>query len=209
MPYEPKEVVTDPEQFRSIMGEPHENQVLKIIDHIDKHVAAWIARCPFVVLASANAAGMMDVSPKGDPAGFVQVLDEKTLAIPDRLGNHRADTFRNILENPQIALLFVVPKRREVVRVSGKAMVVRDRELRESMVVNGKIPEFALIVQVEKALFHCGKAMIRSNMWKPENWGSIEGLPSYAQAVRDHGRPSTTLEELEERFRRNEAERLY
>lgn len=209
MPYEPKDIVTSPEDIRSILGDVSVNQTVKVIDHIDNHFSAWIARCPLIVIASANAAGVMDVSPKGDPAGFVRVLDAKTLAIPDRLGNRRADTFLNILENPQIALLFIVPRRNEVVRVSGTAVVVKDRELREEMAVQGKVPDLATIVRVEEAMFHCGKAMLRSQMWQPEKWRSIDGLPSYAQAVKDQGRPPDTLEELEERFRRNEAERMY
>ena len=209
MPYEPKDIVTSPDEIRSILGEAALNQRLKIIDHIDKHFSAWIARCPLIVIASANAAGVIDVSPKGDPAGFVRVLDSKTLAIPDRLGNRRGDTLMNILENPQLALLFIVPKRNEVVRVSGTALVVKDRELREEMAVQGKLPDLAIIVRVEKALFHCGKAMLRSHMWQPEKWRSIDGLPSYAQAVKDQGRPPETLEELEERFSKNETERMY
>lgn len=209
MPYEPKDIVTSPEDIRSILGDVSVNQTVKVIDHIDKHFSAWIARCPMIVIASANAAGVMNVSPKGDPAGFVRIVDSKTLAIPDRLGNRRADTFLNVLENPQIALLFIVPRRNEVVRVSGTALVVKDRELREDMAVQGKVPDLAMLVRVEEAMFHCGKAMLRSQMWQPENWRSIDGLPSYAQAVKDQGRPPDTLEELEERFSRNETERMY
>src|SRR5260370_20554254 len=104
----------------------------------------------------------MDVSPKGDPAGFVKVLDKHTLAVPDRIGKHRGDTFLNVLENPRVGLLFIVPKRREVVRVSGMAQVVRDPELLERMAVNSKLPELALRVSVPETLFHCGKSMNRS-----------------------------------------------
>lgn len=209
MPYEPRDIVTSPQDIRSILGDVSVNQTVKVIDHIDEHFSAWIARCPLIVIASANAAGLTDVSPKGDPAGFVRVLDTKTLAIPDRLGNRRADTFLNILENPQIALLFIVPRRNEVVRVSGTAVIVKDRELLEEMAVQGKLPDLAIIVRVEEAMFHCGKAMLRSHMWQPEKWRSIDGLPSYAQAVKDQGRPPDSLEELEVRFSRNETERLY
>lgn len=141
MAYEPQDIVVRPDEIRAVLGEVTTNQIVKVIDHIDKHIRTWIERSPFVVIASANASGVMDVSPKGDPAGFVMVLDEKTLAIPDRLGNRRGDTFLNILENPQVALMFVVPKRGEVVRVSGKAMIVRDIQLREAMAVNGKLPD--------------------------------------------------------------------
>jgi hypothetical protein len=100
-------------ELKSILGPDFPSQVAKVIDHIDDHCRAWIERTPFVVIASVGANGMMDISPKGDPAGFVQVLDPKTLAVPDRLGNHRGDTFLNVLENPNVALMFVIPKRRE------------------------------------------------------------------------------------------------
>jgi uncharacterized protein len=142
---------------------------------------------PFIVIASSNAAGAMDTSPKGDPPGFVKVLDKHTLAIPDRLGNHRGDTFLNVLENPSVGIIFIVPKRREVVRVSGTASLARDPDLLAEMTINGKSPDLAMIVRVREALFHCGKSMIRSGMWEPDRWGSIEGLPSYAQALKDHG----------------------
>ena len=154
-----------------------------VIDHIDDHCRVWIELSPFVVISSVSAAGAMDVSPKGDPAGFVRVLDPKTLAVPDRPGNHRDDTFLNVLENPSVGLMFVVPNRREVVRVSGTAVVVKDGSLLESMAVGGKVSSLALVVRVHEAMFHCGKSMIRSHMWEPELWGPVDGLPTYGRAL--------------------------
>lgn len=127
--YQPSHVVRSAAQLKEILGPDFPSQVNKVIDRIDPHCRAWIEHSPFVVVSSSNAAGEMDVSPKGDPAGFVKVLDEKTLAIPDRIGNHRGDTFMNVLENPRVGLMFVVPKRKEVVRVSGSAQVVMDPDL--------------------------------------------------------------------------------
>ena len=207
--YQPQKVVTSAAALKAILGTDFPSQINKVIDHIDDHCRAWIERCPFVTIASANASGQMDVSPKGDPAGFVKVLDQKTLAIPDRLGNHRGDTFMNVLENPRISLMFIIPKRREVVRVSGSAQVVMDPDLLTSMAVNDRKPDLALVVRVEEAFFHCGKAMIRSRMWEPELWGSIDGLPSYAQALKDHGDMPDPLEEIEARMVNNETNRLY
>jgi uncharacterized protein len=207
--YQPQKVVTSAAALKAILGPDFPSQINKVIDHIDDHCRAWIERCPFVTIASANASGQMDVSPKGDPAGFVKVLDQKTLAIPDRLGNHRGDTFMNVLENPRISLMFIIPKRREVVRVSGSAQVVMDPDLLTSMAVNDRKPDLALVVRVEEAFFHCGKAMIRSRMWEPELWGSIDGLPSYAQALKDHGDMPDPLEEIEARMVNNETNRLY
>ena len=207
--YQPKQPVTSASELKGILGRDFPSQVAKVIDRIDVHCRAWIERSPFVVIASCSAAGQMDLSPKGDPPGFVKVLDEKTLAVPDRIGNHRGDTFLNVLENPRVALMFVVPQRREVVRVSGSAQVVRDDDLLSRMEVNRHRPDLALLVRVEEAFFHCGKSMIRSRMWQPEEWGSVEGLPSYAEALKDHGNMPDPLPDLERMTAANETDRLY
>lgn len=207
--YLPEQVVTSVDEVATILGEQFDSQVHKVIDHIDEHCRAWIERSPFVVVSSASATGAMDVSPKGDPAGFVRVLDPKTLAVPDRPGNHRGDTFRNVLENPHVGLMFIVPRRREVVRVSGTALIVKDEPLLRSMAVRDKVPCLALLVRVEEAMFHCGKSMIRSHMWEPELWGPIEGLPTYGRALVDHGALDTPLADMERMTDLNEAYRLY
>ena len=207
--YQPKSVVTSAAEIRTLLGPVFESQVNKVIDRIDPHCRAWIERCPFIVISSVAADGAMDVSPKGDPPGFVKVLDEQTLAIPDRLGNNRGDTFLNVLENPNVGIIFIMPKRREVVRVSGTAQVATDADLLETMAVQGKRPDLALVVRVKEAFFHCGKSMIRSGLWEPERWGSIDGLPTYAQALKDHGKLSVAIPELEQRLVNNEVNRLY
>ncbi|MEO5634342.1 MSMEG_1061 family FMN-dependent PPOX-type flavoprotein [Gaiella sp.] len=201
--------MTTADDVLATLGEPMESQVKKVIDHIDGHCRAWIERSPFVVISTASAAGAMDVSPRGDPPGFVRVLDPKTLAVPDRPGNHRGDTFLNVLDNPHVGLMFVVPKRREVVRVSGTALVVKDRSLLESMAVDGKVPSLALVVHVHEAMFHCGKSMIRSHMWEPDLWGSTDGLPTYGRALVDHGQLDRSVEDMEQATDRNEKNRLY
>lgn len=205
----PKQVVTSVDEVEAILGEQFESQVDKVIDHIDEHCRAWIERSPFVVISSASSVGAMDVSPKGDPAGFVRVLDPKTLAVPDRPGNHRGDTFRNVLENPHVGLMFIVPKRREVVRVSGTALIVKDEPLLKSMAVRDKVPVLALLVQVQEAMFHCGKSMIRSHMWEPELWGPVEGLPTYGRALVDHAALETPVADMERMMHLNEKYRLY
>lgn len=206
--FTPKMPVTSAVELRGLYGEPMPNQVQKVIDHIDVHCRAWIQRSPFIVISSIDADGNMDISPKGDPAGFVKVLDSATLAIPDRLGNHRIDTLLNVLQNPSVAIVFIVPKRREVVRVSGLGSLARDPDLLAELSVNGKLPSIALIVRVKEAFFHCGKSMIRSGMWEPEKWGPIDGLPSYAQALKDHA-ATDSLEFLQKLVHRNEKDRLY
>lgn len=207
--YQPKMPVTSAAEVRAILGSPMPNQVRKVIDHIDEHCKAWIARTPFIVISSINAAGAMDVSPKGDPPGFVKVLDRQTLAVPDRSGNHRGDTLLNVLENPSVAIAFVIPGRREVVRINGMASLARDPDLLSAMTVNCKVPDLAIVVQVCEAFFHCGKSMIRSGLWDPERWASIDGLPSYAQALKDHAASADTVETIQARIDQNETKQLY
>ncbi len=207
--YQPTEVVTSEAEIRTVIPGTIERQVRKVIDHIDEHVRNWIERSPFMTMATYSSSGAVDVSPKGDPAGFVKVLDQATLAIPDRPGNHRFDSFLNILETGRIGLMFLVPNRLEVVRVSGRAMVVRDADLRASMAVEGKIPDFAIVVHVEEAFYHCGKAVIRSGLWEPEKAVSVEGLPTYGRALKDHGALDTPLEEVERLTEDNLKYRLY
>ncbi|MGK0275837.1 MAG: PPOX class probable FMN-dependent enzyme [Ilumatobacter sp.] len=207
--YEPKQIVSTEAEVREVLGEVLYSQDTKVIDHIDEHCRVWIERSTFVVVSTVDKAGRIDVAPKGDPSGSWKVLDPHTIAIPDRLGNNRADTFTNIVENPRVGLMFVVPNRTEVVRVSGTALIVRDAELLESMAVKGKLPNFAIVVRVEEAMFHCGKSMIRSNLWKPDKWGSVDGLPSYGQALVDHGQLSISVNDMQEGVEANARESLY
>lgn len=207
--YQPKDIVTSVEEFYDGARQPYASQTSKIIDHIDVHCRVWIEHSTFLTMATIDAAGKIDVSPKGDPAGFVKVLDRKTLAIPDRPGNHRYDGFRNILETGRIGLVFLVPNRNEVVRINGSAQVVRDTDLREQLAVNDRIPDFAVIVHVEEAFYHCGKAIIRSKLWQPDDQMSIESLPTYAQALKAHGKLVNDIEELEMMMKYNDEKRLY
>jgi len=203
----PEDFVRTKDELKSIIGMPLESQANKIIDHIDDHCKRWIERCPFIVMASASAEGAMDISPKGDPAGFVRVLDRHTLVIPDRPGNRRSDTFLNVLENPNVGIIFIVPRRGETLRVSGEARIVRDTSLLQTMAIQNKAPQLALLVRVNEAFFHCGKSMIRSRLWQPDAWPSIDGLPTYAQALADHANePEEAMQEI---VTRNERERLY
>ena len=207
--YEPTDVVTTEAEVRQILGEGYASQVQKVIDHIDDHCRKWIERSPFIVVASFDRLGMMDVSPKGDAAGFVRYLDPQSLAIPDRPGNRRGDTFFNILQMPRIGVLFIVPKRKEVLRVSGSAQIVRDRDLLNSMASKGRVPALAVLLQVEEAMFHCGKSITRSGLWEPSAWGSVEGLPTYAQALIDHAKPPYTVDEMATRLAAHDKEFLY
>ena len=207
--YEATEIVTSVEQIREVLGDILFSQDTKVIDHIDVHCRNWIEHSTFVVVSSSSKAGNVDVAPKGDPAGSYKVLDKHSVAIPDRPGNNRIDTFANILENPQVGLMFIVPGRREVVRVSGSAQIVSDPDLMESMAVNGKSPKFAILVHVEEAFFHCGKAIIRSGLWTPDKWGPVDDVPTYGQALADHGKLSVKVDEFQVGLERHAKETLY
>ena len=207
--YQPRMQITNAADVRAILGPPMPNQAKKVIDHIDAHCAAWIVRTPFIVISSIGATGSMDVSPKGDPPGFVRILDRHTLAIPDRIGNHRGDTLLNVLDNPNVGILFMIPKRREVVRINGMATIVRDSDLLAEMAVNGKLPDLAIVVRVREAFFHCGKSVIRSGLWELDRWGPIDGLPTYAQALKDHAASADTVGTIQARIDRSETELLY
>lgn len=209
MGYDAEDVVQSVDEIRAVLPGIQPVQTAKIIDHIDPLCRAWIARSPYMVMSTVSASGRLDTSPKGDPAGFVKVLDRKTLAIPDRPGNHRFDSFQNILETSRIGLMFLVPNRNEVVRVTGRAQIVRDAPLRDSMAIKGRIPDFAIVVDVEEACYHCGKAAIRSGLWTPAAAASADGLPTYAEALLAHSNLDVAIEDIEARLEHNDKNRLY
>ena len=203
------EVVTSEEQFRAVLGNPSSLVLRKEIPALDSHARAFIERSPFVLLGTSDAEGSMDISPKGDPPGFVRVLDDKTLAIPDRLGNRRADTFKNLLSNDRIGLIFLVPGKQETLRISGRAIIVRDESVRGQMAVRGKLPEFAIVVGVEQMFFHCAKCIIRSGLWSREAWPDLSDLPSLAETMVSAGKLSKTLHEMQVIIDKDVETRLY
>ena len=211
MAVEFNEVVTTEAQFRAVTGNPTERVLKKHLQlaALDQHCRAFIEKCPFLLISSSDARGNMDISPKGDPPGFVRVLDDKTLAIPDRPGNRRADTFRNILENPRVGLLFLVPGKQETLRMSGTATIVRDHWIREPMIIAGKLPEFAIVVRVDEVFFHCAKCVIRSKLWDSASWPDIAGLPNHAHLIVEQGKLDMSVEQMHAIIQKNERERLY
>jgi uncharacterized protein len=204
-----KDVIHTREALRAVIPEPFDLVTRKTLDHLDKHCGVFINRAPFMILASADAAGNIDVSPRGDPQGFVKIIDDKTLAIPDRLGNRRADTMENILQNPKVGLIFLIPGKTETLRISGSAIIVRDEDLRNSMAVKGRSPELAFVVTVEEAFFHCSKCMLRSKLWQTEHWPSLEGLPRLAETMVDAGKLDLSEEDMHQIVLADERDRLY
>jgi uncharacterized protein len=179
------DIIEDPEQLRELYGTPSERSLKKQLSHFDEHCRAFIARSPFLVIASSDPSGRCDASPKGDAPGFVQVLNDETLLIPDRLGNNRVDTIGNLLAWPGVGLIFFVPGINETLRVNGRARVTTDPALLEPLAVNGKVPRSAILVSAEEIYFHCGKALIRSDLWNPEKQLRRSEFPSLGRILAD------------------------
>lgn len=189
-------IVTSVEEIEAVIGTPVPQVLAKVVDRLDEVCRDFIARSPFCVIASAGANGHIDLSPKGDPAGFVRVLDDRRLAIPDRPGNRRTDTFRNLLEDPRLGIIFIIPGKPETLRLSGEARIVRDEALRRSMAMSGRVPDFAVVVYIERAFMHCPKCMIRSKLWEPSAWPDASDLPTIGEAMIKHGKLDTTPDAL-------------
>jgi len=202
------DTISTRDELRAVLREPSELVTKKEITVLDDYCRDFIGRSPFVLIASSDGAGAIDISPKGDPAGFVRVLDDTTLAIPDRLGNHRADTFENVLRHPFVGLIFLMPGTKNTLRVRGGATIVSDVELRESMAIDGRVPDLALVVDVNSAFFHCAKCIIRSKLWSADDEaGTTDQL--LAETMVKHGDLQLTVDQMQEIILDDEAERLY
>ena len=175
--------------LRDIMGTPMDLAVRKQLGKLDRHCRAFIARSPFLCIGTADAEGKADVSPRGDPAGFVQVLDDHTLIIPDRPGNNRLDTMTNIMANPNVGLLFFIPGFEDTLRVNGRATIVSDPALLERAAVIGKAPKVAIRVAVEEAFLHCAKALKRSRLWDAGSQLDRKAMPSLAKMILEQTAP--------------------
>jgi PPOX class probable FMN-dependent enzyme len=178
--------VTTVEQLREIYPPPKQRSLDKAIERLDVHCRRLIGLSPFVLLASASAAGECDVSPKGGPPGFVRVLDDHRLLLPDATGNRRLDGLQNMLENPHVGLVFLIPGLGETLRVNGEVRLTRDPALLDDLETGGRPATLALVVTVAEAYIHCAKALIRSRLWQPDSWPAPTELPSAAEILSDH-----------------------
>jgi PPOX class probable FMN-dependent enzyme len=192
------DVVASPEDVVSLYGSPIEAVVNKIIGGLDGHCRDFIALAPFVLIGTADQAGSCDVSPKGGPPGFVKVLDERRLAIPDAPGNKLVYSLRNIVASGRAGLLFLIPGMEETLRVNGRACLTRDPAVLQLLTDDGKPPKVAIGIEVEEAFLHCAKAFKRSALWRPEEWPETEGLARAAQIWRDHMALDMTTQEIQE-----------
>ena len=203
------EIIT-PEQLTALLGEPTAAVVTKERAALTAVDRAWLAASRFCMVGTADADGRCDVSPKGDPAGqLVHVVDDRTIALAERPGNRRADGYRNILQNPHVGLNFVIPGRGDTLRVNGRARLVSDAPFFDEMVVKGHRPLLALVVEIETIYFHCAKAFLRSQLWKPETWEPEALVPRRAVLAHELERPETPVAELDEYYGQSYEERLY
>ncbi len=201
--------ITTVAELEAVVGTPIKAVAEKVRPSLDPIDRVWLDHSPLCLIGTSDAAGNLDVSPKGDPAGrLAHVIDDHTLAIAERPGNKRVDGYRNILANPHVGLLFLVPGRGDTLRINGRARLLRDAPYFEDLVVKGHRPILALEVAVEEVFYHCAKAFMRSKLWQPETWHH-EGIPSTARISKALVRRDTPLEELERYYGAEYAEKLY
>lgn len=200
--------VTTAEELESIVGTPERRVAEKSRDRLHEVDREWLAAASLAFVATADEHGRLDVSPKGDPAGFALVLDDTTIAIPERPGNRRADGFHNILRNPHVGLVFVIPGRGDTLRINGRATIVRDAPFFADMVVKGHRPALALVVDIDEVFFHCSKAFLRSRAWHPDDWqpDAVRRRALIAKAVEQ---PTAEVAALDEYYGPSYAERIY
>jgi len=206
--------ITSLEELRQINGTPSGLASRKVMQRIDVHARAFIARSPLLCLSSCDAEGHADVTPRGDQAGFVQALDDETIAIPERPGNARMDTMVNILANPNVGVLFFVPGFEDMLRINGKAWITRAPAVLEAATVNGKTPKLAICVRAEEIFFHCAKALKRSRIWDTSRHLDRKSMPSLAQIILEQTSDSgkiadAELAEAEARLEESYRTRLY
>ena len=205
-----KHTIQSLEELEKTVGTPSKLASNKVIDFIDEHCEEFINLAPFLTIATSSASGTCDVSPRGDQPGFVYTHDKKHLVIPERPGNKRVDSMRNILENPHIGLMFMIPGVRETLRMNGKATIIQDEDILEKMTAKGHTPTLGIAVEVEECFIHCAKAFIRSELWNPESWLSKEERPKPAKIVAAHAKELNMDEHnVQESLNKSYANRLY
>ncbi|MBW3647250.1 MAG: pyridoxamine 5'-phosphate oxidase family protein [Actinobacteria bacterium] len=201
-------VVSEETQLRAIVEPPVQRVADKVRTCLHELDRQWLAASPLCLIATSAPDGTCDVSPRGDPAGSTLVLDDSTLALPDRPGNRRVDGFRNLLGNPHVGLLYLVPGRGDTLRINGTAELISDAPFFEQLVVAGHRPELVLVVRIEEVFYHCSKAFLRSELWDPDTWAP-DAVPSRARIAQALERPEESLEALTDYYGPRYAEKLY
>jgi PPOX class probable FMN-dependent enzyme len=207
----PSNRVMDQPTLRTYVGDPTGSTASKEMPRLDEPCRQFLSMSTILFISSVGADGKADVSPRGDPPGFIKILDERTIAIPDRPGNRRVDTMSNILGNPSgsVGLIFLVPGVDEVMRASGRASVSRDPTLLADMAVNGKAPKLAIVITLDEVFFHCGKALKRARLWDPATRVDRKTFPSMAELIHQQRRPEEPLEKIEASIADNYRNELY
>ncbi|MCR9072289.1 MAG: pyridoxamine 5'-phosphate oxidase family protein [Alphaproteobacteria bacterium] len=196
--------------LRDIYGHPSELAARKQLAHLDKHAKRFIELSPFLVISTQGADGLGDVSPKGDAPGFVAVLDDRTILIPDRPGNNRIDTLGNLTENPGVGILFLIPGVNETLRINGRARVIADTEMLARFAVRDRLPKTGILVEVEEMYLHCAKALVRSKLWTEDYKVERKVLPSLGQMIADQVEGAEIdVAEADRRIADSEKNRLY
>ncbi len=202
--------IDDVDTLVALLGEPVPRVRDKARSALHQRDRDWLAAAPFCVLATAGADGSCDASPKGDPAGeLVHVLDDTTIALAERPGNRRADGYRNVLANPHVGLLFLIPGRGDTLRINGRARLVSDAPFFDALAVQGKRPLLAMVVEIDEIFHHCAKAFLRSQLWQPETWDPEAAVPRRAVLAHELDAPDDTVEELDAYYGSSYAEKLY
>ncbi|MBT5456684.1 MAG: pyridoxamine 5'-phosphate oxidase family protein [Rhodospirillaceae bacterium] len=201
--------ITDEAKVREIVGEPIPIVQNKEMPQLDNYCRQFIEMSPFLCLGTVGADGHIDMSPRGDPPGFVQVLDDHTLLIPDRQGNQRVDSMVNIMENPNIGLIFFLPGVAETLRIRGRASITDDAKLLTPLALNGKTPKLGFLIAIDQVFFQCAKALIRSRLWDPATPIDRSEFPPFAQITRDQRRPDAKIEDIQAIIDHNYTNELY
>ncbi len=187
--------ITSSEELERITGAPLPQIVAKELTGLDQMCRDFIDASPFCLIASANPSGHLDISPRGDPAGFIEVLSDTLIAIPDRPGNKRVDTFHNVLQDPRVSVIFLVPGKMETLRLRGRAKICTDPDLLSKMAMNDREPKLALLINIDTVFAHCPKCIIRSHLWQADEWPDASNLPNMNAMMVKHAKINKTPDE--------------
>ncbi|MFD1737519.1 pyridoxamine 5'-phosphate oxidase family protein [Bacillus salitolerans] len=203
-------IITSEAELREKLGQPSKVAGNKVIHELDQHCKTLINHSPFLVLSTSNMNGKCDASPRGDAPGFVYIVDEKHIIIPERPGNKRIDSISNILSNPHVGILFFIPGMEETLRINGRACIIQDQNWLTKMTANHKVPELGIVIEVEEIFMHCAKAFKRSHLWEPELWPDITKVPTAPEILAAHvKKEEMTKEVIQEHLKDSYKNRLY
>jgi len=202
-------IINNQEELSELFGTPSDMVNNKVIDFIDEHIRSYISKTPILFISTANSDGLCDVSPRGDQAGFVYIVDNKHLVIPERPGNRRFDSLCNIISNPNIGLIFIIPGLEETLRINGQACVINDDDILSQLLVRGKRPWLGIGVKVEQCFIHCAKAFKRSGIWNSNTWLEPDNLPVPARILVDHINKGYSEDDIRKALQESYEKRMY